>query len=108
MNLFCALVGQTSRGRKGTSWGHILRAMTTVDPEWANTRIMSGLVSGEGLVWSVRDANDDPDKRLLVVEPELASVLKVIARRENTLSAVVRQAWDSGCLRTLRRLAQQS
>jgi hypothetical protein len=41
------------------------------------------------------------DKRLLVFEPELASVLKQIERQGNTLSAVIRQAWDSGHLRSL-------
>src|SRR5262249_41159737 len=39
------------------------------------------------------------DKRLLVVEPEFASVLKVASREGNTLSAVIRQAWDSGNLK---------
>ena len=41
------------------------------------------------------------DKRLLVVEPEFARVLQVCEREANTLSAVIRQAWDSGDLRTL-------
>jgi hypothetical protein len=42
------------------------------------------------------------DKRLLVMEPEFASVLQVMAREKNTLSAILRQAWDStGVLRTL-------
>ena len=41
------------------------------------------------------------DKRLLVYEPEFASVLKVMARDSNTLSAQIRQAWDSGDLRTM-------
>jgi hypothetical protein len=41
------------------------------------------------------------DKRLLVTESEFASVLKVAGREGNTLSAVLRQAWDAGNLRTL-------
>src|SRR5262249_52272513 len=41
------------------------------------------------------------DKRLLVYEPELASVLKQVERQGNVLSAMLRQAWESGDLRTL-------
>jgi hypothetical protein len=41
------------------------------------------------------------DKRLLVVEAEFASVLKVAKREGNTVSVQVRQAWDSGNLRLL-------
>ena len=41
------------------------------------------------------------DKRLLVVESEFASVLRVAQRQGNTLSATIREAWDSGNLRTL-------
>ena len=41
------------------------------------------------------------DKRLLVIEPEFASVLRVAGRDGNTLSTVYRQAWDSGLLRVL-------
>jgi hypothetical protein len=41
------------------------------------------------------------DKRLLILEPELAGVLKVMRREGNTLSPVIRQAWDDGTLQTL-------
>jgi hypothetical protein len=41
------------------------------------------------------------DKRLLVLEEELAGVLKVMSRQGNTLSPVIRQAWDDGTLQTL-------
>ena len=40
------------------------------------------------------------DKRLLVLEGEFASVLQVCAREKNTLSAIIRQAWDTGDLRS--------
>jgi hypothetical protein len=43
----------------------------------------------------------EPDKRLLVQEPEFANVLRQTERTGNTLSAVIRQAWDCGSLRTL-------
>ena len=50
------------------------------------------------------EVQDDPgvaDKRLLVIEPEFAQVLRQCARAGNTLSATVRCAWDRGTLATL-------
>lgn len=41
------------------------------------------------------------DKRLMVFEPEFARVLQVAERDTNTLSAIIRQAWDTGNLRIL-------
>ena len=41
------------------------------------------------------------DKRLLVLEPEFASVLRILDREGNTLSAIIRQSWDNGALRIL-------
>ncbi len=122
-NLDMCLVGATSKGRKGSSIGHVLRTIESVDPTWRNERVQSGLSSGEGLIWAVRDpiykrqpvkekgrtvdyeeVEVDPgvmDKRLLTLESEFASVLKVMGRERNTLSAIIRQAWDTGNLRTL-------
>lgn len=116
----CVLIGETSKSRKGTSWGHIARLFRSVDETWAGDHITEGLSSGEGLIWHVRDpstkriwskenkqrdaeAQDDgvTDKRLLIQESEFASVLRAISRQGNTLSPVVRLAWDSGDLRTL-------
>ena len=37
----------------------------------------------------------------MAYEPEFASVLRVMTRDGNTLSTQIRQAWDSGDLRTL-------
>jgi hypothetical protein len=42
-----------------------------------------------------------PDKRLLIVETEWSRPLKAMNRDTNTLSDVIRQAWDNGNLRTL-------
>jgi hypothetical protein len=41
------------------------------------------------------------DKRLLIVEQELSSTLKVMSREGNILSAIIRQAWDGQDLRNL-------
>lgn len=122
-NEFVVLVGQTAKARKGTSWNHIRRILRGVDESWAEQKIVNGLVSGEGLVWEVRDpirkrekgkrrggmapyeeVEVDPgveDKRLLVVEEEFATVLKAVERQGNTLSPILREAWDGKNLRTM-------
>jgi hypothetical protein len=123
-NLFVTIVGVTSKGRKGTAWNHIRRVLEAIDPEWAVRRIQGGLSSGEGLIWGVRDpierqeplrdkkkrivgyqsVVEDPgisDKRLLIVESELAATLRVMAREGSTLGTTIRQGWDTGELRVL-------
>ena len=114
-NVFAVLVGRTGRGRKGSSESQVRKALERVDPAWASDCRATGLSSGEGLIWSVRDritkinkAGDEAvvdagvdDKRLYVVEPEFSSTLKVAGREGNTLSPVIRQAWDTGTLRTM-------
>lgn len=84
-----------------------------MDPTWT---IASGLSSGEGLIYHVRDREErvdpesgetketDPgvtDKRLFVMETEFATVLARMGRDGNTLSSVLRDIWDHGNLRTL-------
>lgn len=127
MRLFIVLVGESSKARKGSSWGHIQRLFQTIDADWVR-KITSGLSSGEGLIWAVRneiikrepirehkrvidyqDVIADPgvtDKRLLVFEAEFASTLRVLGREGNTLSAVIRNAWDTGNLQTLTKNSQ--
>lgn len=108
-NIFAVLVGQTSRGRKGESEGQARRVVGEADPQWAKNQIVHGLSSGEGLIDAVRDLSkkeeedgaEPLDRRLLVIESEFAGTLRVMRRDGNTLSSVIRQAWDSGDLRTL-------
>jgi Protein of unknown function (DUF3987) len=122
-NEFVVLVGRTSKARKGTSWGHIGRLFRGAEERWATECLQTGASSGEGIIWAVRDpiirrervkdrnmpvryeeVESDPgveDKRLLVYEPEYANVLKQTERQGNTLSAILRQAWDGIDLRTL-------
>jgi hypothetical protein len=118
------LVGDTSKGRKGTAHAHVIRLFESVDADWSGNRIQGGLSSGEGLIWAVRDPivkrepvrekgrptgdyvdvetdQGEDDKRLLAFEGEYAGVLRVLGRDGNTLSAVIRQAWDTGSLRIL-------
>jgi hypothetical protein len=122
-NEFVVLIGRTSKARKGSSWAWARRLFREVDEKWASERIVSGLSSGEGLIWVVRDpimgrekvkeknkpvryeeVVVDPgvsDKRALVMEPEFASVLRQLERQGNTLSVQLRLAWDGLDLRSL-------
>ena len=120
--LFAVLVGASSKGRKGTSWGQIKRLLCRIDDSFVNC-IQDGLSSGEGLIYHVRDPQSKKvpikekqrivdyqdeifdqgatEKRAFVVEPEFARVLRAMAREGNTLSSVIRQAWDSDQLKIM-------
>lgn len=105
---FVVLVGTSAKARKGSSFDHVARLLSNVDPGFAS-RLTTGLSSGEGLIWAVRDPQDHDrgatDKRLLVVEPEFASVLKSTGRELSTLSPTLRSAWDGRPLALLTRTA---
>jgi hypothetical protein len=107
-NQFVILIGASAKARKGSSFDHVSRLLSDVDPGFP-ARLTTGLSSGEGLIWAVRDAQgQDPgadDKRLLVVEPEFASVLKSTGRELSTLSPTLRSAWDGRPLALLTRTA---
>jgi hypothetical protein len=105
-NEFAVLVGETSKGRKGTSHDAPHAIVGAADRFW-DWRVQGGLSSGEGLVWAVRDPIEGEkkgqpvvldhgvdDKRLLVVEEEFTAVCKVATREGNTLSETLRRAWD--------------
>jgi hypothetical protein len=121
-NLFAVLVGETSKGRKGTAWGRVRQIMAVAEPSWTSERVHSGLSSGEGVIWAVRDpirgherqgkgvtaqrveVEIDAgvrDKRLCIVETEFAAALTVMRREGNILSRIIRDAWDRGDLATL-------
>ena len=108
-NEFAVLVGPSSKGRKGSAWDHVEAIIAAADPAFARAGLVSGLSSGEGLIAQVRDPIDTSDtdapadKRRLVVEAEFAQVMKVLAREGNTLSPVVRNAWDGKRLQTISR-----
>ena len=124
-NEFAVLVGRTAGGRKGTSLAEVMRFLEPCDPKWRQNRTPGGLSSGEGLINQVRNASTkreplrkegkitgyqeveaDPgeaDKRLWINESEFAGPLKVMSREGNTLSNVLRDAWDKDHLGTLAR-----
>ena len=107
--LFAALVGDSSRARKGSSTGSVIRVWRkaeALDPTIPILKITHGPIStGEGIIFAVRDGESgsgdgeesDPgvqDKRLLVLETEFGAVLKALQRPGNTASAILRAAWD--------------
>ena len=102
------LVGDSAKARKGSSFDHVARLLAHADPAFT-ARLTTGLSSGEGLIWAVRDPQGpDPgavDKRLLVIEPEFATVLKSTGRELSTLSPTLRSAWDGRPLALLTRTA---
>jgi hypothetical protein len=123
LRLFAVFVGESSKGRKGLSWStprHVFRA---IDAEWVGQCVTSGLSTGEGLIYHVRDQRIEKqpikqkgrvldyeevivdagvaDKRLLVIEEEFVQALKVMRREGNILSPVLRDAWDTGNLHPL-------
>jgi len=123
--MFAVIIGASSKGRKGTSWSTPKELFSRIDSHWSDCRIRSGLSSGEGLIFHVRDPRKktvpirekgriidyeeemedagESDKRLLCVESEFSSMLKIMGRDGNSLSGVIRQAWDTGNLSTLTR-----
>ena len=122
-NLFAVLVGSSSTARKGTAWNNAKSLLSIADQSWSKSRILGGLSSGEGLIHAVRDPQmkkepikdkgkitgyqdvladeGEADKRLLVIETEFAKTLRVSERETNTLSPLIRQAWESGELRVM-------
>ena len=115
-NIFSVMVGDSSKARKGTSWGRVRALGSIADPQWIGDRVKGGISSGEGLINEVCDERREwnnktgceevvdsgvKDKRLMVVEPEFASALSVAERHGSTISPIIRNAWDGVKLATL-------
>ncbi|MDR1535782.1 MAG: DUF6371 domain-containing protein [Planctomycetota bacterium] len=113
--LFAVICGNSAKARKGTSRKPVKRLFGRDLLESAELAALnlpppareSGgpLSSGEGLAYPLRDnaqddgsglARDAGDKRLCIVDEELASGLTCTKREGNTLSMAVRTFWDGG------------
>jgi len=119
--LFSAIVGASSRARKGTSKQPVKTIMKAAQGGYGGQDGAFTLLgpcpvtdgpfsSGEGLIYEVRDPLDGKDKdgnptrlddgaedkRLLVTEGELGAALRVMQREGNTLSTTLRVMWDCG------------
>jgi hypothetical protein len=93
------------RDARGSSWDHVEALIRDVDAGFVEHCVASGMSSGEGLIAEVADASENElpvgEKRRLVVESEFAQIMKVLAREGNTLSPVIRNAWDGKTLQTM-------
>ncbi|HEV2343588.1 MAG TPA: DUF3987 domain-containing protein [Actinocrinis sp.] len=105
--LWPLILGHTGVGRKGTSLGVAARLVKAAMPEFASENITSGLSSGEGLVAAVADEEDETSggKARLVIETEYSVTMNRAGREGNTLSGVLRQAWDGDDLSTLTKVS---
>jgi hypothetical protein len=103
------LIGRTSTGRKGEATGTALRVVRKAVTEVREIE-ESGLSSGEGLIERIRDTMDAEDgggtmdKRLLVIETEMAMVMAACAREGTKLPGILRQAWEGDRLSILNRV----
>ena len=109
------LVGTTSKSRKGSGENRIKRLFQEACPDWSRGQYRGTLSSGEGLVHAVRDPQlkinkngkeelvDEgvEDKRLYLVQSEFGVMLKIMRREGNSLSGVIRDAWDGLDLRPM-------
>ncbi|MGI8548300.1 MAG: DUF3987 domain-containing protein [Gemmatimonadaceae bacterium] len=121
-NLFTLIVGPSADGRKGTAVDAARELLARTDEDFNRRNVVNGMASGQGLLYKIRDAAEavhssgpptaepdakhsnvarrerDPgvsDKRLLAIESEAGQQFKLMAGRENTLSATLRTLFDA-------------
>jgi hypothetical protein len=100
---YWAVVGPTSTAAKGAALKVALALIKEVRPEFLMRHSISGIGSGETLVYEMRDAEgpeDDPvETRRIVLNAELSRVLKVVRKDGSILGDVLREAYDGLPLR---------
>ncbi len=96
--LYVALVGATGSGRKGTADHQARRIIDAIDPT-AELLRHSGLSTGEGML-ELLDKNREGiyPRPAVFTEREFAGVFRRAERKGNTLSTVIRDAWDDTVL----------
>jgi hypothetical protein len=105
--LYGLIVGQSAKGRKGTSAARIRQVLKIAEPEWVRNNILSGIASGEGIMHQIRDEawgmrkgkrelvdEGVADKRLLIDEREFSSCLDKMRREGNIIEHTLREGWD--------------
>jgi hypothetical protein len=122
-NIFVCILGDTSHGRKGTGADickHLMGTGEGTSLRWGTKNIKGGISTGEGIIWNVRDAcipaegskeKEDPgisDKRLCLVETEMARMLTKANDHNSIVSHILREAWDTGSLQSLTSGRQKS
>lgn len=108
-------VGNSAISRKGTTTNAVLEVLERVQFGFKD-RIVRGLSTGQGLISALIKKSDESEEEeqdniqrepiapsVLVEISEFAELLAVMKREENTLSAVMRDAWDGKPLAVLTR-----
>jgi len=91
-NLSILLVGHTGfRGRKGTALD-IGRAVFGLAYPELDKLWLPGAASGEAITGHL--LRNEPEERVLVLEPEFGRLLATMNREGSTLSPILRNAWD--------------
>ncbi len=109
-NVFLAVTGNSSTGAKGVAEAEANRLIDVVAPAFQSHHTVSGIGSGEMLVWEVRDPDpnttDDggtPDpggvKERIAQNAELSALFKVATRDGSILSDQLRLAFDGAPMR---------
>jgi hypothetical protein len=113
-NEYFMTVGNSAVSRKGMTTNAVVEVMERVRAGFKD-QIIRGLSTGQGLIAALRkpDSQQSGENTEQIGEPiapsvlveisELAELLAVMKRDENTLSAVVRDAWDGKTLSVLTR-----
>jgi DNA polymerase I-like protein with 3'-5' exonuclease and polymerase domains len=116
-NEFLCLAGKTARARKGLATDIVEAILGLANSAWKERCVARNFSSGEGLINLVSDEvvkskkkkgpqgksvfesevvrEAAADKRKLCILPEFGELLTVMSREGNSLSSVLRQAWDS-------------
>lgn len=94
------IVGDTAKARKGTTTNAALEMADRVSPKF-KSRVLYSLSTGEGLINAVSNKSEEQQEVASAKYPaafvnlgELAGLLAVMERDNNTLSSVLRDAWD--------------
>jgi hypothetical protein len=101
---YLLMTGKSGVGRKGTATGRVLPVMSQAKMFFDDC-VLSGLSTGEGLIKAIepKDGENTSERVFLAVIQEFASLLTVMKRDGNTMSAILRESFDGGRLRVLTR-----
>ncbi|WP_436776065.1 DUF3987 domain-containing protein [Yinghuangia sp. YIM S09857] len=120
LGVWTLLVGETGRGRKGTALGMARELMDGAYPDFMDLHEAMGITSGAGVIkylaerqGEAAEAAADADERgetpaglnpndgrVIFLEEEYVTVMNR-AKRDGSLSGVLRQAWDGNTLASM-------
>ena len=103
---FSLAIGKTSEG-KGQAKHHVEDAVRLVDPAWYKKDVHSNPASGEGLIRMLStvtlNIGGNPRKnRVAIFNSEMVTTFNAAARRDSTLSGILRSAYDGDHIENFR------